>query len=122
MTLHNVLLTLLVTWVSVVVLYLLFLCYASYHMARRAGREIPLTSMIIMGPPVALLGYPLDVFLNTVVASFLFLEVPWKETWKVWLWTFTARIIRWRGRWGLRGRMARYFARQLEWADPGHTS
>ena len=109
----------LLVWGSTVSFYLLFLVYASYHQARTAGREIPFVSLLLIGPPV-FFGYLLDVAWNTILGSLLFVEVPWKESWKPWTWTFTERLKRWKDSYTWRGHEARWWATLINWADPGH--
>lgn len=109
----------LLLWGSTVVFYILFLCYASYHQARLAGRTIPITSIVLIGPAV-LFGFILDLAWNTTLGSALFAEVPWTEDWRPWTWTFTGRLKRWKNDTGWRGAEARWWATLLNWADPGH--
>lgn len=110
---------LLTVWIATITFYLLFLVWASYHQARIAGRYIPLSALILIGPPV-LFGYVLDVVWNTLLGSLLFVEVPWAENWRPWTWTFTGRLIRWKNNLGWRGRQARQWALLINWADPHH--
>jgi hypothetical protein len=96
-----------------VIFYLLFLIWSSYHQAKRAGRHVPITSLVLIGPAIVS-GFVLDIVWNFVIGALLFLEAPWASL------TFTARLISWKNDQGWRGAEARWWATLLNWADPDH--
>ena len=56
----------------------------------------------IMGYQVLFIGYPLDIILNVIIGSVLFLELP-KDP------MFTSRVSRWYNDTGWRGKQARFW-------------
>ena len=94
--------------------------FAAYNMAKKAGRVIPRTTVVLLGPVVVVFGYPLDLIYNTLLGTVLFLEVPWTENFNPLTWTFTGRIKRWVKDGGLRGRQARWWRDMLNPFDVGH--
>ena len=100
------------------VFYLLFLIYAAWKAAKDAGRAVPLLATILIGA-VVLFGYLVDVIYNAIVGSVIFLEAPWVESWKVWTWTFTARLKRHKPYTDWRGREARFWAGLLDPFEQG---
>ena len=110
--------TLLTIWGATVTFYLLFLVFATYQNAREAGREVPLFSKLVMAPALVF-GALLDVAWNLTLGTLLFAEWPKLESGFT-SWTFTARLQRLKHDPGWRGSIAQWFAKQLNWADPGH--
>jgi hypothetical protein len=97
----------------------LFAAYASFHEAQKAGRLKPIHW--ITYSLVLLIGYPLDVILlNTIIGSVLFLEVPWRNSWRVWEWTFTERVKRHLLNIDWRRRMAQRCQMLINALEPGH--
>jgi hypothetical protein len=105
--------------VSTYLFWLLYMVFASFHTARRAGLKISWFSYALF-LPVLLVGYPLDVLWNTVFGSLFYLEAPWAESWKPWTWTFTGRCIRWKNDSGWRGKQSMWWASVLNPFDKGH--
>jgi len=115
-----VLITIGIIWGATVTFFLLFLVFATYNGARKAGRDVPLFSLAIIGPAL-LFGGILDVVWNFTLGSLLFLKFPTVERPKEFQsYTFTERLqqLKYDDTW--RGTQARFWAKQLNWADPGH--
>lgn len=79
-----------------------------------AAKRVELTRYWkVMLFPLAVAGLALDVLFNLTFGSVMYLELP-RE------WLFTKRCQRHVGDPGSRGRMARFWAKQLNLFDPGH--
>ena len=101
-----------IVWGATATFYLLFMVFASYHTARRAGRPIPVLTYVFIGPPI-LFGYFLDICWNATLGSLMFWELPRALT-------FTERLQSHKNEKGWRGKMARYWASLLNPFDVGH--
>lgn len=115
----NIIFWLGIIWGSTVVFFLLFLVFAAYQGAVKAGRIVPKFSKGVIAP-VLLFGAILDVFWNYTVGSLLFLQFPKIDESGFPSYTFTHRLIQLKKDQTWRGNLARFFAQQLNWADPDH--
>jgi len=113
-----VLYTIASVWGATVTFFLLFLVFACYRRAVKEGTVVPRLSKWMIGP--ALLGGAiLDVIWNYTIGSLLFLQFP-KPDGSFAGHTFTRRLQQLKGEFSWRGTQARFWATQLNWADPGH--
>jgi len=109
---------LLYIWLATATFFLLFLVFAAYRGAVDAGRVVPMFSKAMIALPLAA-GAILDVAWNFTLGSLFFLEWP-KNLSDFSSYTFTARLQRLKYYDDWRGTQARFWAKQLNWADPGH--
>jgi len=108
-----------IIWGATVTFYLLFLVFACYRRAVEEGTVVPKFSKAMIAPAL-LGGAVLDVVWNYLIGSILFLELPDIDEPGFAAHTFTHRLKQHVKEFTWRGVQARFFAQQLNWADPEH--
>lgn len=89
---------------SIYVLWIFYLAVMNLKRAKDAGTMTK--TALILGYPIAIVGYLFDILVNIFVITLVFIELPHE-------WTVTARLSRLKNTSGWRASMANWFCKNL---------
>ena len=92
-------------WLLIIIFYITWLLYLAVMSLKRERTNLSRTA-VYLAMPILVLGYVMDAVFNLTVGTVLFLEIP-KEV------LFTSRCNRWIPSKTWRGKVARWFCRNL---------